>query len=175
MSGPLEETKKVRKNKLKIIKPTIFNLQKESDFTIVVLGKGTVGKTSLIFKYIKNTCPGEHDPTVEDYYSTQIKMPSGEERIFKILDTAGEDDYQTMIDEWIKTANGFLLVFAINDKDSFEALKVKLKRINKNIKVIYHVFQQEINVIWKVKEKLINKMRWIQLNPWGQNILKLVL
>ena len=134
MSGPLEETKKVRKNKLKIIKPTIFNLQKESDFTIVVLGKGTVGKTSLIFKYIKNTCPGEHDPTVEDYYSTQIKMPSGEERIFKILDTAGEDDYQTMIDEWIKTANGFLLVFAINDKDSFEALKVKLKRINKNNK-----------------------------------------
>ena len=101
---------------------------------MVVLGKGTVGKTSLIFKYIKNTCPGEHDPTVEDYYSTQIKMPNGEERTFKILDTAGEDDYQTMIDEWIKTANGFLLVFAINDKDSFDALKAKLKRINKNNK-----------------------------------------
>ena len=50
-----------------------------------------MGKTSLIFKYIKNTCPEEHDPTVEDYYSTQIEMSNGEQRIFKILDTAGED------------------------------------------------------------------------------------
>ena len=78
--------------------------------------------------------PKDHDPTVEDSYITTINTTTGEGRQFKILDTAGEDDYQTMIDEWIKTANGFLLVFAINDKDSFEALKVKLKRINKNNK-----------------------------------------
>ena len=39
-----------------------------------------------------------------------------------------------MIDEWIKTADGFLLLFAINDKDSFEALKAKLIRIKKNNK-----------------------------------------
>ena len=59
---------------------------------------------------------------------------TGEERQFKILDTAGEDDYQTMIDEWIKAANGFLLLFAINDKESFEALKAKVVRIKKNNK-----------------------------------------
>ena len=100
----------------------------------MVLGKGTVGKTSLIFKYIKNSCPQEHDPTVEDSYVTQITSSTGEERRFKILDTAGEDDYQTMIDEWIKSANGFLLLFAINDKESFEALKSKVSRINKNNK-----------------------------------------
>ena len=102
--------------------------------TIVVVGKGTVGKTSLIFQYIKNSCPQDHDPTVEDSYTTQIKTASGEERQFKILDTAGEDDYQTMIDEWIKAANGFLLLFAINDKESFDALKGKVERIKKNHK-----------------------------------------
>ena len=93
-----------------------------------------MGKTSLIFKYIKNSCPQEHDPTVEDSYVTQIKTSTGEERHFKILDTAGEDDYQTMIDEWIKVADGFLLLFAINDKESFEALKAKIIRIKKNNK-----------------------------------------
>ena len=113
----------------------IFNLLKKTeDFTIVVLGKGTVGKTSLIFQYIKKSCPTDHDPTVEDSYTTQIKTYTGEERQFKILDTAGEDDYQTMIDEWIKAANGFLLLFAINDKESFEALKAKVVRIKKNNK-----------------------------------------
>ena len=111
-----------------------YLLKKTEDFTIVVLGKGTVGKTSLIFQYIKKSCPTDHDPTVEDSYTTQIKTYTGEERQFKILDTAGEDDYQTMIDEWIKAANGFLLLFAINDKESFEALKAKVVRIQKNNK-----------------------------------------
>ena len=39
-----------------------------------------------------------------------------------------------MIDEWIKSANGFLLLFAINDKESFDALKGKVGRIQKNHK-----------------------------------------
>ena len=50
------------------------------------------------------------------------------------MDTAGEEDYQTMVDEWIKAANGFLLLFAINDKESFDALKDKVDRIKKNNK-----------------------------------------
>ena len=63
-----------------------------------------------------------------------MTMSSGEERNFKILDTAGEDDFQGMIDEWIKVADGFLLVYAINDKESFEALKSKVNKIKKNDK-----------------------------------------
>ena len=63
-----------------------------------------------------------------------MTMSSGEERNFKILDTAGEDDFQKMIDEWIKVADGFLLVYAINDKESFEALKLKVNKIKKNKK-----------------------------------------
>ena len=71
-------------------------------------------------------CPKEHDPTVEDSYSIRITTNKGEEREFKILDTAGEEDYQTMMDEWIKKADGFLLLFAINDKETFDALKEKV-------------------------------------------------
>ena len=61
---------------------------------------------------------------------TQITSSTGEERRFKILDTAGEDDYQTMIDEWIKAADGFLLLFAINDSETFDALKSKVNIVN---------------------------------------------
>lgn len=48
------------------------------------------------------------------------------------MDTAGEEDYQNMLDEWISQASGFLLLFAINDLESFEAIKQKIKRIEKN-------------------------------------------
>ena len=37
-----------------------------------------------------------------------------------------------MLDQWISLANGFLLLFAINDMESFEALKPKVKRIQNN-------------------------------------------
>ena len=52
-----------------------------------------------------------------------ITISKGEERKFRILDTVGEEDYQTIMDEWIKAADGFILLFAINDKESFDALK----------------------------------------------------
>jgi GTPase SAR1 family protein len=37
-----------------------------------------------------------------------------------------------MLDQWISLASGFLLVFAINDLETFEALKTKMRRIEKN-------------------------------------------
>ena len=88
----------------------------------------------MIFRYVKNDCPSEHDATVEDSYTIHIKTATGEERVFNILDTAGEEDYQTMMDNWIKIADGFLLLFAINDKETFDALKIKIDRIKKNEK-----------------------------------------
>jgi small GTP-binding protein len=55
----------------------------------------------------------------------------GQEYEVEILDTAVEEDYQNMIDMWIGFGEGFLLVFAINDKESFELLKGKRERILK--------------------------------------------
>lgn len=61
-----------------------------------------------------------------------IETKNGEQREFKILDTAGEEDYQNMLDQWISSASGFLLVFAINDLETFESIEVKVKRIKQN-------------------------------------------
>ena len=48
------------------------------------------------------------------------------------MDTAGQDDYQSMLDSWINFADGFILVYAINDTESFENLKSKYERIVRN-------------------------------------------
>ena len=37
-----------------------------------------------------------------------------------------------MIDSWISYADGFLLIYSIDDKESFEAIKTKYERIIKN-------------------------------------------
>ena len=97
-----------------------------------MLGKGAVGKTSLIFRFVHNRIPKEHDPTVEDFYHFNLKTKSGEEKEIQILDTAGEEDYQDMLDKWISQASGFILVFAINDLETFNSLKRVIKRIKEN-------------------------------------------
>ena len=33
-----------------------------------------------------------------------------------------------MMDQWIKLAKGFILVFALDDQESFDAIKTKIKR-----------------------------------------------
>ena len=71
---------------------------------------------------------------MEDFYVVQITTNEGQNKEFKILDTAGEEDYQNMLDKWINDAKGFILVFAINDSESFEEIKLKIKRIEKNEK-----------------------------------------
>ena len=56
---------------------------------------------------------------------------NGKEYEVEILDTAGEEDYQNMMDMWISFGEGFLLVFAINEPESFEILKQKHDRVLK--------------------------------------------
>ena len=99
--------------------------------SVVVLGKGVVGKTSLIYRFVKDAFPEAHDPTIEDNYKAMVEI-NNESIEIQIVDTAGEEDYQNMLDQWIDVADGFLLVFAINDKDTFNVLDEKYKRISKH-------------------------------------------
>ena len=97
---------------------------------IAVIGKGVVGKSSLTFRFIKNEVPSAHEPTIEDRYKTTSTIDKKLYNI-EILDTAGEDDYQNMMDMWINFGEGFLLVFALNDRESFDLIKNKRDRILK--------------------------------------------
>lgn len=92
-----------------------------------------VGKSSLVFRFFNYAMPKNHDPTIEDRYQTTITI---KDRTFEIeiLDTAGEEDFQNMLDMWISFGDGFLLVFALNDIESFEEIKVKRDRIIKSKK-----------------------------------------
>ena len=95
---------------------------------LVVLGKSLVGKSALTYRFISDKFPTEHDTTVEDQYKT-IMSVNGINYELEVLDTAGQDDYQTMLDTWIDFGNCFLLVYSIDDYDSFKQIKEKFERI----------------------------------------------
>jgi small GTP-binding protein len=97
-----------------------------------------VGKSSITYRFINYQTPTEHDATLEDKYKVYQEIGGVPHEIGKlinliveIMDTAGQDDYQGMLDSWINFAEGFLLVYAINDKDSFDCLVKRRDRILK--------------------------------------------
>ena len=51
--------------------------------------------------------------------------------ILGIVDTAGNDDFNAMIEGWIGEGNAFLLVFSITDKSGYDILKSRRGRILK--------------------------------------------
>ena len=47
----------------------------------------------------------------------------------EILDTAGQDDYQSMLETWINFGSGFLLVYSIDDMESYIEAKKKYEKV----------------------------------------------
>ena len=75
-----------------------------------------------------NSLPGHNE--FDESYKTKINFKKNKYEL-EILDTTSEDEYYDMIDMWTNFGDGFLLVFAIDDEESFEILKKKRDRILK--------------------------------------------
>lgn len=92
---------------------------------LVVLGSGGVGKTSLVVQYLEGFFSTTYKPTVEDYYRHTIRMPDGVFHTVEILDTAGSHNFPAMRELSIRSGRGFILVFSVDNLQSFhEALQL---------------------------------------------------
>ena len=100
----------------------------EQNIKITILGQTESGKSQLIYRFIHYNSPQEDDPTIEDRYHTCINI-EGKDYEIEILDTASEEDFQNMMDMWISFGDGFMLIFAINDKETFKKIKMKRDRV----------------------------------------------
>eukprot|EP01091_Cochliopodium_minus_P018350 TRINITY_DN741_c0_g1_i2.p1 TRINITY_DN741_c0_g1~~TRINITY_DN741_c0_g1_i2.p1 ORF type:complete len:121 (+),score=28.46 TRINITY_DN741_c0_g1_i2:115-477(+) len=90
-----------------------------SEATISVFGGGGVGKSCVIIRYLQGVFFDDYDPTVEDSFRKQVNID--DEPIFiNVLDTAGQEEFRTFLERWIKEADAYLLIYSIIDKNSFE-------------------------------------------------------
>jgi len=88
---------------------------------LVVLGEGGVGKSALTIQFTQNQFIKDYDPTIENSYRKQITV-DGKPSMLDILDTAGQEEYSVMRDQYIRTGMGFLIVYSIANRDSFESM-----------------------------------------------------
>lgn len=100
------------------------------EYKLVVVGGGGVGKSALTIQLIQSHFVDEYDPTIEDSYRKQCNI-DGEQLMLDILDTAGQEEYSAMREQYMRTGEGFLLVYAINSRNSMEELQVFYEQIQR--------------------------------------------
>ncbi|KAK3363584.1 ras family-domain-containing protein [Lasiosphaeria hispida] len=101
--------------------PSRYGYQPSREYHVVVLGTGGVGKSCLTAQFVHNQWIESYDPTIEDSYRTQVSV-DGRQVMLEILDTAGTEQFVAMRDLYMKTGQGFLLVFSITSRASLEEL-----------------------------------------------------
>jgi GTPase KRas protein len=107
------------------------------------LGTGGVGKSALTIRLVTDNFLEDYDPTigmytyihttspenrefiltsnVEDSYRKQTVVDN-QSALLDILDTAGQEEYTTMQDQWMREGKGFLLVYSITSRNSFDEI-----------------------------------------------------
>ena len=98
------------------------------EYKLVVVGAGGVGKSALTIQYIQSHFITEYDPTIEDSYRKQCVIDD-EVALLDILDTAGQEEYSAMREQYMRTGEGFLLVYSVVDRGSFEEITSFYKQI----------------------------------------------
>ncbi|KAI9854661.1 MAG: Ras GTPase ras2 [Trichoglossum hirsutum] len=117
---------------------------------LVILGDGGVGKTALViqvrsldnrlyldmrllsqvtsimdadrWKLCLNHFVETYDPTIEDSYRKQVVIDQTS-CMLEVLDTAGQEEYTALRDQWIRDGDAFALVYSISSASSFSRIK----------------------------------------------------
>jgi Ras-related protein Rab-1A len=106
------------------------NNQNKVDIKIITLGDSHVGKSSLIVKYIDNKFSNVYMSTIGfDLKHKQITLNDGTDAKIMIYDTAGQERFKSLAANYIKKANGILLVYDISEHSTFENIGMWMESI----------------------------------------------
>jgi len=102
----------------------------EDKYNIVVLGTAGSGKSCVTIRFIANRFLEEHEPTIQDNYRKDL-IYEDQPVTIDILDTAGTDDLSLIRDQYTKSAEGFLFLFALTDESSFREVTKLYDHVNR--------------------------------------------
>ena len=110
-------------------------------FKILTIGESGVGKTCLLLRYTDNKFVKNHLTTIGIDFKAKILHIAGKSIKLKILDTAGQERFRNITQQYYKGADGIILVYDVTDRSSFDKVSewmVQIKNYTKtdNIGII---------------------------------------
>ena len=90
---------------------------------VILLGESSVGKSSIIHRFLKDNFNDFIISTVSECYVEKELDINGNSVILEIWDTAGQERYRTLVKNYYKGSKTAVLVYDISKKDTFEEMK----------------------------------------------------
>ena len=97
--------------------------QQENKVKLILVGQPKTGKTAIFNRLLTNTYDADSMTTIAAKYQTKVvSLGTGDVKI-DVWDTAGQEVFRTLNKIYYKKAVFVLLVYSINDEQSFEELE----------------------------------------------------
>ena len=111
-----------------------------SEIKLVILGEGSVGKSAMTIQFLQNHFIEIYDPTIEDSYRKKIVIDDRPYYI-NILDTAGQEEYTAIRDIYMRNGDGFVVVYDITNRWSFQNVydfvyRIRCNRGSENVPIL---------------------------------------
>lgn len=100
-------------------------------FKVLTLGETSVGKTSIIIRYIENRFHSEQISTIGIDFKNKFVNYQGKKIKLLLCDTAGQERFKNIASQYYRGADGVLLVYDISNRESFEKTKIWIHQLSK--------------------------------------------
>lgn len=92
----------------------------QTSYKVIILGDGHVGKTSLIKRYVNNEFSEMTPMTVGVSDYTKLVSLDGTNIVLSLLDTAGQECYQSIVPIYFRGCKAAVIVYDITCEKSFK-------------------------------------------------------
>jgi Ras-related protein Rab-5C len=100
-------------------------------FKLVLLGESSVGKSSLVLRFVKGQFLDFQDSTIGAAFLTQTVCLNDTTVKFEIWDTAGQERYHSLAPMYYRGAQAAIVVYDITSSDSFARAKNWVKELQR--------------------------------------------
>ena len=111
------------------------NKEEVITFKILLLGDSEVGKSSFILRFCEDTFREDSLTTIGLDTKTKYIKRNNKKVQLVIWDSAGEERFKAIAKNTLKGAHGILLMYAINNKNSFKAIKDWINSIKESVDI----------------------------------------
>ena len=132
----------------------------ELNIKLILVGDTNVGKTTLLNNYLENGFSEDITPTIGLENKVKTIDIHGLKAKIQIWDTAGQEKFNALTQQYFRNADGILLVFDLTNKNSFEHIKDWCGKAKKNSdhksKMLLVGNKRDLKDEKKISEKEIN-------------------
>ena len=135
-------------------------------FKIITAGDGNVGKTTLLHRFIEGKFLFESKLTIGvDIFHKMISLSNQIMCSLQLWDLGGQEKFRNLLDSFVKTADGAILMYDLTNQNSFDNLRdweALVRKYNPELPIILVGSKLDLSDLIKVKDQ--NAHEFLQEN-----------